>query len=102
MALTGRASGRSLRPIGLAARFFLTRHWEQTWVGPYVITTAEVRPSAYETTVTWGEGGPQVESLGSALCLDLADARAAHEAACVRVERELGARGQPAPQPPAA
>ena len=51
----------ALKTIGEAARFFLTRHWVRTAFGPYAVSTSEVRPGAYETRVTWGEEGPEVE-----------------------------------------
>jgi hypothetical protein len=92
----------ALRPIGEAARFFLTRHWERTAVGPYVVTTAEVRPGAYETTVTWGEAGPEVEHFGSGLAFDPGQAEAEHEAVCARVEAGVGRTRLPMSRPPAA
>lgn len=92
----------ALKMIGEAARFFLTRHWVRTRVGPYVVTTTEVRPSAYETGVTWGEEGAEVESFGSGLAFDLDDATANHEAICKRVEAGVGLLRLPAPRPPAA
>ncbi len=92
----------ALKTIGSAAKFFLTRHWERSWVGPYVITTTEARPGAYETTVTWGEAGPQVEQFGSGLSFDLDGAEDVHREVCERVEREVGLERQPAPRPPAA
>jgi len=92
----------ALKMIGEAARFFLTRHWVRTRVGPYVVTTTEVRPSAYETTVTWGEDGPEVDHFGSGLAFELRDATANHEAICERVEAGVGLIRLPAPHPPAA
>ena len=89
----------AIKTLGSAARFFLTRHWERSWVGPYVITTTEVRPGAYETTVTWGAGGPQVEQFGSGHSFDLDNADAVHEEVCERVEREVGLECSPAPDP---
>lgn len=91
-----------LRTIGTAARFFLARDWERSWVGPYLIVTAEARPGAYETTVTWGEGGPQVERFGSGLAFGPRAASEDHEELCGRIEREVGARRLPVPPPPAA
>jgi hypothetical protein len=88
--------------IGEAARFFLTRHWVRTRVGPYVVTTTEVRPKAYETSVTWGEDGPEVERFGSGLAFDLADANANHLAICHKVEAVVGQAPVPAGPPPAA
>jgi hypothetical protein len=92
----------ALKTIGEAARFFLTRHWVRTRVGPYVVTTTEVRPSAYETTVTWGEDGPEVAHFGSGLAFELPDANANHEAICEQVEASVGPLRAPAPRPPAA
>lgn len=92
----------ALRTIGEAARFFLTRHWVTTHVGPYVVTTTEVRPGAYETSVTWGEGGPEVDHFGAGLAFGPGEADADHEAICERVEASLGRVRMPAPRPPAA
>ncbi|HVX32576.1 MAG TPA: hypothetical protein VHA80_05485 [Solirubrobacterales bacterium] len=92
----------ALRPIGEAVRFFLTRHWERTAVGPYMVTTAEVRPGAYETTVTWGEDGPEVDAFGGGLAFDPGRARAEHEAICERVEASVGGTRLPMTRPPAA
>ncbi|MBS1895487.1 MAG: hypothetical protein JST59_29660 [Actinobacteria bacterium] len=90
----------AMRTIGEAARFFLTRHWVRTHVGPYVVTTTEVRPKAYETNVTWGEDGPEVERFGSGLAFDPVAADADHKAVCRRVEAAVGhppASAGPAP-----
>jgi hypothetical protein len=92
----------ALRTIGSATRFFLTRHSARSWVGPYVVRTTEVRPGAYETTVTWGEGGLQVEQFGSGLSFELEGAEEVHDELCERVEREIGLVRLPAPHPPAA
>jgi hypothetical protein len=92
----------ALKTIGGATRFFLTRHWVRARIGPYVVTTCEVRPSAYETTVTWGEAGPQVEQFGSGLAFDLEGAEGIHEEVCERVECEAGLKRLPDPRPPAA
>jgi hypothetical protein len=92
----------ALKTIGEATRFFLTRHWVRTRVGPYVVTTTEVRPSAFETGVTWGEGGPEVEDFGGGLAFDPEDAAANHEAICKQVEASVGLVRVPAPNPPAA
>ena len=92
----------ALRTIGEAARFFLTRHWFRTHVGPYVVTTTEVRPGAYETSVTWGEDGPEVHQFGSGLAFELKDATADHEAICGQVEASIGLVRLPAHHPPAA
>lgn len=60
-------------------------------IGPYVISTAEVRPGAFETTVTWGLDGPQLdEAFGAELTFSELDAMDAHEAMCVLVESEAG------------
>ncbi|HEY5052537.1 MAG TPA: hypothetical protein VII45_03925 [Solirubrobacterales bacterium] len=79
-----------LKTIGSAARFFVMRYRRQTSIGPYVVTTAEVRPAAYETSVTWGEGGPQIESFGSGFSFDEGNAAAAHEEVCGAVEVDVG------------
>ncbi|HEU5105232.1 MAG TPA: hypothetical protein VFU11_05280 [Solirubrobacterales bacterium] len=92
----------ALKPIGEAARFFLTRHWVRTRIGPYVVTTTEARPSAYETSVTWGEDGPEVKQFGSGLAFELSDAAANHEAICTGVESNVGLVGESATSPPAA
>jgi hypothetical protein len=92
----------AMKTIREAARFFLTRHLVRTRIGPYVVTTTEVRPSAFETGVTWGEEGPEVESFGSGLAFELAQATANHEAICERVEASAGLMRLPAPCPPAA
>lgn len=92
----------ALKTIGEAARFFLTRHWVRTAVGPYVITTVEVRPSAYETSVTWGEDGPEVSHFGSELAFERDEASGNHEQLCGRVEAEVGLARAGAARPPAA
>ncbi|HEX7244093.1 MAG TPA: hypothetical protein VF245_00835 [Solirubrobacterales bacterium] len=92
----------ALKTIGEAARFFLTRHWVRTRIGPYVVTTSEVRPSAYETSVTWGEDGPEVERFGSGLAFEPEGAAENHEAICERVEASVGRVRAPVPHPPAA
>jgi hypothetical protein len=95
----------ALRLLGsLAAEFFLKRYWNQTAIGPYVVVTCEVRPSAYESTVTWGEGGPQVDCFGSALAFDEGNAKDAHEDLCDQIERSVGVGRVPlaSGHPPAA
>lgn len=92
----------ALKTIGEAARFFLTRHWVRTRIGPYVVTTTEARPSAFETSVTWGEDGPEVEQFGSGLAFELSDAKANHEAICNQVEAGVGLVRVAATPPPAA
>lgn len=92
----------ALKTIGEATRFFLTRHWVRTRVGPYVVTTTEARPSAFETSVTWGEDGPEVEHFGGGLAFNLDDATANHEAICEQVEGSVGLVRIPAPPSPAA
>lgn len=92
----------ALKTIGEAARFFLTRHWVRTRIGPYVVTTTEVRPSAFETSVTWGEDGPEVDQFGSGLAFELADAKSNHEAICSEVEAAVGLVRISATPPPAA
>ena len=91
-----------MKMIGEAARFFLTRYSERTPIGPYVVTTTEVRPSAYETAVTWGEGGPEVAHFGFGLALELAEAVVNHETTCQQVEASAGLVRAPAHHPPAA
>jgi hypothetical protein len=91
-----------MKTIGEAAQFFLARDWVRTRVGPYIVTTTEVRPSAYETGVTWGEDGPEVEHFGCGLAFDLGDATANHEAICEQVEASVGSVRVPAPPPCAA
>lgn len=91
-----------MKAIGEAAHFFLTRYWVVTCVGPYVVTTTEVRPSAYETSVTWGEGGPEVEQFDSALCFEVAEAEVDHEGACRAVEEATGLVRQRGDRNPAA
>ena len=80
----------------------MTRHWVRTRIGPYVVITTEVRPSAYETSVTWGEEGPEVDYFGAGLALNLVDAKALHERICDRVEGEVGVLRAFAHQPPVA
>lgn len=92
----------ALKPAGEAVRFFLSRYWVRTWIGPYVVATTEVRPGAFETSVTWGEDGPEVEAFGGRLAFDQDGATANHEASCERVEESVGLTGLPAPRPPAA
>jgi hypothetical protein len=74
----------------VAAEFFLTRYWNKTAIGPYVVVTCEVRPSAFETTVTWGDGGAQVDRFGSALAFDEGNARQAHDDLCEQIEQGTG------------
>jgi hypothetical protein len=92
----------ALKTIGEATRFFLARHWVRTRIGPYVVTTTEVRPSAFETSVCWGEDGPEVDYFGSGLAFELDDATANHEAICNGVEAGVGLVRVPATPPPAA
>ena len=92
----------ALKTIGDAARFFLKRHWVRTRIGPYVVTTTEVRPGAYETNVSWGEAGDQVEEFGSGLAFDVGEADADHKAICTRIEEGVGQVRAPSDYPPAA
>jgi hypothetical protein len=86
-----RTRSAPLRLLGpVAAEFFLTRYWNRTAVGPYVVVTCEVQPSAYETTVTWGDGGSQVDCFGSAFAFDEGNARKAHDDLCEQVELNTG------------
>lgn len=91
-----------MKTIGEAARFFLTRYWVRDRIGPYVVTTAEVRPSAYKTSVSWGEDGPELDEFGSGLAFEPAEADVNHEAVCGRVEARAGLARVPAQPPPAA
>lgn len=85
-----RAARPRLRPGGVAFRLFLTRHWERTPVGPYVVTTAEVAVGRFETTASWGESGPEIEAFGKDVTFSQADARIAHEDLCRVAERATG------------
>jgi len=69
----------SLKRIGSAAEFFLTRYWQRTVIGPYVLTTVETRPGVFETTVNWGDDGPEVDAFGSGRSFDKASAEENHE-----------------------
>jgi hypothetical protein len=80
----------ALKRIGPATKFFITRFCERTPIGPYVVTTTEVRRSEYKTTVTWGEGGPEVELFGSAVSFDQRRAEGAHTEICALVEEATG------------
>lgn len=92
----------ALKTIGEAARFFLTRYWVRTQIGPYVVATTEVRPSAYETSVTWGEDGPEVEQFGSDLAFALIRAQKNHDAICRAVEDSVRLGRVPVAPRPAA
>ena len=83
----------ALRTIGIAARFFLTRYCVRTRIGPYVVTTVEVRPRAYETSVTWGEDGPEVEDFGDGLAFDPGAADRHHRETSEEVEASVGLVG---------
>lgn len=83
------------RSIGNAARFFLTRHCERTAIGPYVVTTTEARPRRFETSVTWGQAGPEVEAFGSGVAFDLPNAKAVHAELCQCIEEITGRRAVP-------
>jgi len=99
----GRRRSRSQpRRSAFSARAFLARYWKQSRVGPYAVTTTEVRPGAYETTVTWGEDGPEVHQFGSGMAFDLERAEEVQDELCKRVEAEIGLVRAPAPHPPAA
>jgi hypothetical protein len=80
----------TLRTLGSAARFYLTRHWQRTVIGPYVVTTTEERKGIYLTTVSWRDCGPEVKTFGSARSFALDRAEEAHEELCQLVERESG------------
>lgn len=80
----------ALRLIGSAAAFFLTRYWQRTAIGPYVLTTAEVRRDVFETTVTWGDGGPEVDVFGSGRSFDQGSAEETHTALSNVIERAIG------------
>jgi hypothetical protein len=92
----------ALKTIREAARFIVARFWVRTRIGPYVVTTTEVRPGAYETGVTWGEDGAEIEDFGEGLAFDIGGAKANHKAICEQVEAEAGLVGIPAPLPPVA
>lgn len=79
-----------LRTIGSAVRFYLTRYWRRTDIGPYVVITEEDRKGAYRTTVSWRENGPEIKAFGSARAFDVARAQEGHEELCQRVEGETG------------
>lgn len=66
------------------------------------MTTTEVRPSAYETGVTWGEDGPEVEQFGTGLAFEKGGADANHEEICEQVEAAVGLARVPPGAPPAA
>lgn len=85
-----RRSRARLRPGGVAFRLFLTRHWQRTPVGPYVVTTAEVEVGKFETTASWGEGGPEIEAFGKDVTFRQPDARIAHDDMCRAAERATG------------
>jgi hypothetical protein len=79
-----------LRTIGSAARFFLTRYWQRTVIGPYVLTTVETRPNIFDTSVTWGEAGPEVDVFGSGRAFDSVAARENHAEVEKAIRRDLG------------
>lgn len=87
---TSGAPRESVIGLNRITRFHLTRYRERAWIGPYVVTTAEVRPSAFETTVTWGEDGPEVEQFGSGVAFGVERAEEVHDSVCRRVEGEVG------------
>jgi hypothetical protein len=80
----------ALRPIGAAAQFFLTRHWQRTVIGPYVLTTVEIRPGTYETSVTWGDGGPEIDAFGSGRAFDREAAEDTHREMREAIEHAAG------------
>jgi hypothetical protein len=80
----------ALRPIGSATRFFLTRHWQRTVIGPYVVTTVEFCRDVYKTSVTWGDGGPEVDVFGSGESFDQDSAEETHTAITNAIERAVG------------
>lgn len=92
----------AVKTIGEAVGFFLTRYWVRARIGPYVVTTTEVRRSAFQTSVTWGEGGLEVDQFGSALAFDQVAADVNHEAICERAEASTGLRRVALRVPPAA
>jgi hypothetical protein len=81
---------RLLRTIGSAAEFFLNRHWQRTVIGPYVLTTVEVRWGVYESSVTWGDGGPEVDLFGSGQSFDKGTAEDTHAELSEKIKREVG------------
>lgn len=92
----------ALRPIGSAAEFFLKRHWQRTVIGPYVLTTVEVRRGTFETSVTWGDGGPEVDVFGSGQSFDQGSAEETHAELSKSIEREVGRPAVVDLPPPAA
>lgn len=86
-----RGSSGSPRLIGAAAKFFLERFWVQTVIGPYVLTTVESRPGVYDTTVTWGEDGPEVDAFGSGQSFDETAAQENHEEVEASIVKQIGA-----------
>jgi hypothetical protein len=80
-----------LKTIGSAARFFLTRYWQRTVIGPYVLTTVETRPNVFDTSVTWGEEGPEVKVFGSGRAFDCVAAQENHVEVEEVIRRRLGA-----------
>jgi hypothetical protein len=92
----------ALRPIASAAGFFLTRHWQRTAIGPYVVTTAEVRRDVFETSVTWGDEGPEVSVFGSGKSFDQGSAEETHTALSTVIERAVGLPAVADFPPPAA
>jgi hypothetical protein len=80
----------ALKMIGSAVEFFLKRHWQRTVIGPYVVTTVEVRAGVYESSVTWGDGGPTVDLFGSGRAFDKEAAEDTHRELGRRVRRQTG------------
>lgn len=91
-----------MKTIGKASRFFLTRYWVKTRIGPYVVTTTEIRPGLYETSVTWGEGGLEVEEFDTSLAFEPTAAPVDHETTCRVVEEATGLVRSSAERTPAA
>jgi hypothetical protein len=80
----------ALKRIGSAAEFFLTRHWQRTVIGPYVLTTVETRRGVFETSVTWGDDGPEVDAFGSGRSFDQASAEENHAEVRAAITRDVG------------
>lgn len=84
----------ALKRIGSAAQFFLTRYWQRTVIGPYVLTTVETRPGVFETTVTWGDDGPEVDVFGSGRSFDRPSAEENHEEVQEAITSRVGNRAR--------
>lgn len=61
-----------------------------TRVGPYVVTTAEVNLGRYETAVTWGEDGPEIDSFSSGKSFSKGAAEQTHSEILDEVKEAVG------------